>query len=82
MSQADLSGALAWLDYCLEETAAAMEAVRTGGAVGGVPAGQYHEICEAAAGMITLRGRTRRWAQGVPGWRFSCFGEARADDHE
>jgi len=79
--QTDFLEALAWLDYCLEETAAAMEAVQD--AVleeikssmspgwGPRPPGKvepYHEICEVAAGIITLRGRAR-------GWMRVCSGE-------
>jgi hypothetical protein len=81
-----LAGALAWLEYCLEETAAAMAAVqeaalgemRAGGAQ--MTPGRYHEICEAAAGIITLRGRVRRWRHGFPGTRFSCFGDVREEE--
>lgn len=59
-----LSGALAWLDYCLSETLAAMAAVKAaaldGLGRGEVSPEQLMAMCEVAAGLITLRGRARR----------------------
>lgn len=83
-----LAEALAWLDYCLGETAAAMGAVQeaaleemrsmrsageTPAPLDACPTGDagtaveaYHAMCEAAAGIITFRGRVSR------GFRASC----------
>jgi hypothetical protein len=78
--ETSLSESLAWLDYCLGETAAAMaavqegalEAMKTPGSTGWkpvLPGGtlgpleHYHEICEAAAGIITLKGKAARWGR-------------------
>jgi hypothetical protein len=79
MSKApDLPEALAWLDFCLGETSVAMtmvkeaylEAMKSKRTAGGTPAppvlGQvypYHAMCEAAAGLITLRGRAAKWGR-------------------
>jgi hypothetical protein len=61
-----LSESLAWLDYCLSETAAAMAAVREAALEkmrinGMMPPLPYHQFCEAEAGIITLRGRAAKW---------------------
>jgi hypothetical protein len=58
-----LPEALAWLDYCLEETEAAMQAVKriAGGDAGATE--NHQVICETAAQITTLRGRCARWKQ-------------------
>ncbi len=63
----DLAEALAWLDYCLEETATAMEAVKAAAAAPGVTGKHYHEICESAARITTLKGRTADWIKAGSG---------------
>jgi hypothetical protein len=72
-TQNPLLDSLAWLDFCLGETAAALAAVQEAAlesmrATGWKPVlpGEmepYHEICEAAARIITLKGRVGRWGQ-------------------
>lgn len=58
----ELTEALAWLDYCLGETILALEVVKgvTRADLGSMSVDQYLSMCEAAAGLITLRGRTAR----------------------
>jgi hypothetical protein len=66
----DLAESLAWLLYCLGETEAALAAVKEGSLEAMKSSGKpvllgqvktYHKICEAAAGIITLKGRVSRW---------------------
>lgn len=60
--QPDLAETLAWLDYCLGETTAAMQAVKAVAVTApGMTCQYYHEICETAAKFITMRGRLFRW---------------------
>jgi hypothetical protein len=66
----DLAENLAWLDYCLGETAAALEAVQDAAltapgfsGAGPVFLQHYYAMSEAAAGIITLRGRARKWGK-------------------
>ena len=54
----DLSESLAWLDFCLGETEAAMAAVKAAAAPAFPGTGmQYHGLCEMAAQIITFRRR-------------------------
>ena len=58
--------ALAWLDYCLEEAVAAMAAVKAAAkATPGLPNQKLHDICEATAAVVTLRGRCARWGKEI-----------------
>lgn len=61
-----LAEALAWLDYCLGEAEAAMQAVKAAAApdLTGTTDMNYHEICESAARITTLRGRAAGWRRG------------------
>lgn len=67
-----LAEAMAWLSFCLGETQAALEAVK-GAALANMSRGepvfpeQFAAMCEAAAGIITLRGTVSR------GFRSSCY---------
>jgi hypothetical protein len=57
---------------------AALVELRASGAQ--VTPGHYHEICEVAAGIITLRGRVRQWLHGFPGTRFAVFEDVREEE--
>jgi hypothetical protein len=60
----DLVEALAWLDYCLGETAAAMQAVKAVAVTApGMTPAKYHELCEKAAKIITMWGCLSRWGE-------------------
>jgi hypothetical protein len=60
----DLAETLAWLDYCLGEAEAAMEAVKAAAVTApGMTYMTYHEICETAAKIITMRGRAAKWGE-------------------
>ncbi len=57
----DLAEALAWLDYCLGEAEAAMQAVKAAAVrAPGMTCLNYHALCEMAAVIVNLRGRCAR----------------------
>lgn len=60
----DLAETLSWLDYCLGETQAAMEAVKAAAVdTEGMTCRKYHDMCETAAKITTLRWRAAQWGK-------------------
>lgn len=53
----DLAESLSWLDYCLEETMAAMGAVKEAAFNEFIPSERekFHAVCSRAAELTTLR---------------------------
>ncbi len=91
-TQNPLSESLAWLDFCLGETQAALAAVKDAaleamqspeGPGWKVVLGQiepYQAMCEAAAGIITLRGRAKKWGKAGSGLQVLGSGEGQEGD--